>query len=338
MSDPESSSGQKKLIDLHKQLKNPALRIFAPVLERTLGISEFNEKYKLVTNHKTERNFFDHALHILGINYVISAEDRDRIPRTGPLIIVANHPHGGSDALALGSLLVSVRNDVKFLANYLTGIVPELDPYFFYVDPFAGNAAVKSNIGPLKLAIKHLKAGGSLATFPSGTVSHLHLLKRRVTDPQWTANSAAIARMTHATIIPVYIDGRNTDWFQLAGLIHPMLRTALLIREMMNQQGRSLELRVGQPIPPSRMEKFKSDEEATEYLRLKTYLLANRDKTERRHRFIKMPRLIWGKNRSQLPPIRTPLKPRSRPCRRTSCSSTTAKCPSTAAITITSLS
>jgi putative hemolysin len=295
MSENPASTKDEKLIDLKRSFSNPILKLASPLLEKALCVDDLNDIYTRASHMRSELNFFDRALHVTGIDYLISAEDRDRIPHEGTLIIVSNHPHGAIDGLLLGSLLVSVRNDVKFIVNYLLEYLKELDPYFIHVDPFGGTAATKSNAGPIKEVFKYLKAGGCIGTFPSGTVSHLVLSKRHVTDPRWNENIASIARRTRATVVPIFIQGRNSNIFQAAGLIHPKLRTALLLRELSAMQGKTIELRVGQPIPASRLDKFTSDTETIDYLRLKTYILGNRTEPEKKLRFIRMPRLTRAK-------------------------------------------
>ncbi|HNX05508.1 MAG TPA: 1-acyl-sn-glycerol-3-phosphate acyltransferase, partial [Opitutales bacterium] len=161
---------EAKLIDLRKSFSNPLLKLLSPVIEEILSADAINGIYSRTRKLPPELNFFDRAMHAANANYVISAEDRDRIPREGTVIVVANHPHGAMDGMVLGSLLASVRNDVKFIANYMLSRVPELKDIFIAVDPFGGKDAAKANVAPLKEVLKFLKAGGCIATFPSGTV------------------------------------------------------------------------------------------------------------------------------------------------------------------------
>ncbi len=289
MTDNHTVCQDKKLIDLRKIFHNPILRSMAPFIENTLAAPALNDIYSRACLMDPGLSFFDRTLFTSGVNYVVSAEDRDRIPADGPLIVVANHPFGGIDGMALGSLIYSVRKDTKFFVNFLLGAIEEMKSFFISVNNFGGNDATRSNIGPMKEALKWLKNGGCLGTFPSGTVSHLHIKKRHVSDPDWNDNVAGLVRRTGASVLPVYIMGRNSNFFQCAGLLHPRLRTALLIRELVRMRGQTIELRVGQPIPASRLTKFESDAEMTSFMRLKTYNLKNRTEPEKKHRFIRMP-------------------------------------------------
>jgi putative hemolysin len=118
-----------------------------------------------------------------------------------------------------------------------------------------------------------VREGGVLLIFPSGAVSHLHLRRREVADPVWQVSAGALIRHCRAPVIPVFIPGRNGALFQLAGLLHPRLRTALLGRMLLAHRGQTVRLRGGRPIPWSRLAACSDDRERIDYLRLRTYLL-----------------------------------------------------------------
>ncbi len=165
---------------------------------------------------------------------------------------------------------------LRFISNYLLMQVPELRPWIFPVDPFNRAGSARQNLKGMKDAIKHLRGGGCISTFPSGTVSHLQLRQGAVTDPPWNTHVARLARAAEATVLPIYVEGQNSALFQLAGLVHPLLRTALLPREMMQQRAHLLRMRIGQPIPFKRLDDFPTDGAMTEFLRLNTYMLRDR--------------------------------------------------------------
>lgn len=276
-----AATPEPKLIDFNLLLKKPwqraAFSRIGGALERFLGIDTLNKAYDRTIHRSEGRNFFEKALREINVQYLISEEDRARIPTSGPLVVVANHPLGALEGIVLGALLLSVRQDVKLLVNYLLNHMQAMRPWNIAVDPFGGLDATRSNIGPIKECLKWLKGGGVIATFPSGTVSHYHISKGTVTDPVWNANIAALARHSKATVLPVYFPGRNGLLFQIAGFLHPRLRTILLPREFSKRLGTDLHVRVGRPIPPSKLKEFVDDKEAIDYLRLKTYILKDRE-------------------------------------------------------------
>jgi putative hemolysin len=214
--------------------------------------------------------------------------DLKRIPAAGPLVVVANHPFGGVDGLVLAALVERIRPDAKLLVSYLLACIPEMGEISFFVDPFGGPAARSRNRQSLAAAARWLKSGGALLTFPAGEVSHLSFRSACVTDPPWSDSIARLVHRTRATVVPAYVDGRNGGAFQLAGLVHPRLRTALLPRELANKAGRSIRLEWGSPIPFSRLERLirlagpasrmsrANVAPLTEYLRLRTYILRGR--------------------------------------------------------------
>ena len=208
----------------------------------------------------------------------VQPADLEHIPAKGPLVVVANHPFGVLDGAALGALLLRVRPDVKVMTNSLLEGIPELHEHCFFVDPFHTPSSPERNLKALKQAIEWLRQGGALAVFPAGEVSQLKVREGQVTDPVWNNLAARLVRKTGASALPVYFCGHNSMAFQLLGLINPRLRTLLLMQEFLQQQGKTLQVRVGSAVPSELIASIASDDEATEYLRLRTYLLSYRGK------------------------------------------------------------
>jgi putative hemolysin len=243
-------------------------------VEHLLAFPRLNAAYADVMRQSDDRSFFDKALDRLGVAYDCPAEDLRRLSQvTGPAIIVANHPFGGIEGLILSSLLTSLRCDVKFMANHLLGIIPEMRDLIIAVDVWSGKGSVARNIRPLRECIQHVRNGGMLVVFPAGTVSHLDVQKGAVIDPAWSATVARLVRKTGAPVVPLFIHGTNSAWFQLAGLVHPLLRTALLPNELLNKQRKVIQMRIGSPIPFERLASFASDALITDHLRFRTYLM-----------------------------------------------------------------
>ncbi|MDO9631567.1 MAG: GNAT family N-acyltransferase, partial [Humidesulfovibrio sp.] len=149
-------------------------------------------------------------------------------------------------------------------------------PLLIELDPFGGKGSAARNIAGLRASLGWLKKGGALIAFPAGEVSSLALKKRMVADPPWQRGVAAIARKAGAPVLPVFFQGRNSNWFQAAGLVHPRLRTLLLPHENLGHCGQELELSIGAPVAPEKLAAFSSDEEASVYLRFRCHLLRNR--------------------------------------------------------------
>lgn len=281
------SPPDQKLIDLGALLR-PGWQRFAlgPLLTFTgklLGCEGCNSVYRLVCEDAAagrEGNFFEHTLRHLGVRYTVSPEDLARIPRQGPLLVTANHPYGGVDGIVLGALLLTVRPDVRMLVNHLLNRIGPMSPWNVAVDPFGGEGAARANIGPMKECFRWLREGGVIAGFPAGEVSHFHFSKRGVVDGKWTDHFAILARRLKVPVTPVYFSGRNSGFFVGAGLLHPRLRTVLLPEELMRMRNRVIEVRIGEVISPTQLAGFAEERDCTSFLRLKTYVLGNRQNVE----------------------------------------------------------
>ena len=206
--------------------------------------------------------------------------DRSRIPATGPVVVVANHPYGVLDGAILTVLLTRVRPDVKVLTNLLLSDIPELQQHCIFVDPFQTDHPADSNRKALREALAWLQQGSMLAIFPAGEVAHWQMPAAQIADPAWNDTAVRLIRRTRATALPVYFCGRNSVGFQLLGMIHPKLRSAFLLQEFLQQEGKEVEVRIGSAIPADAIDSIHDDREAINYLRSRTYLLARRSRME----------------------------------------------------------
>jgi putative hemolysin len=227
----------------------------------------------------------ENLLTVMRVELRVDAADTARIPATGPVVVVANHPFGMLDGAVLAVLLTRVRPDVKVMTNYLLRDVPELARHCIFVNPFESSSEVRGsgdvNRRAVREALAWLREGGMLAVFPAGEVSHWQFPQAEIADPAWNDTAARLIRRTGAAALPVYFCGRNSVGFHLFGMIHPRLRTAFLLQEFLQQEGRTVEVRVGSEIPGDSVGGIANDQEAIEYLRWRTYLLARRSRPEK---------------------------------------------------------
>jgi putative hemolysin len=244
-------------------------------LARVLLFDQLNALYHQTLHLQDSRGFPEKLLEALRIRYEVSPGDLARIPPEGPVVVTSNHPFGAIEGIILATILRSVRPDVKLMANFLLGSIPELRDLVILVDPFARQTSVYANVRALRETLNWLKGGAMLAVFPAGEVSHIDLASRSVTDPEWSESIARIIRATGARALPVCFSGANGLAFQVLGLVHPRLRTALLPHEFLNKRDKTIPLRIGTPIPFSRLAAFKTDREMMAYLRHRTYALAH---------------------------------------------------------------
>jgi putative hemolysin len=245
------------------------------IAERLLALKTLKNVHQDIPAGKNSAEFLNNVLDRFQIRHSICPEDRRAIPRKGPTVVIANHPFGGIDGILLASILCSVRTDVKILANYFLGRIPEMRPLFFMVDPFGNKFSINKNRTALKKAVRWIRGGGLLMVFPAGEVSHFRWKTKKIEDPEWDKRVARLIRWTRARVVPAYFKGRNSLAFQAAGLIHPLLRTLMLPRELLQKQSTHIHLKIGSPIPYRRIAGITRDSDLTAYLRFRTYLLGN---------------------------------------------------------------
>ncbi len=163
-------------------------------LERVFRLHRLGRVYAQIVERENLKGFIDESLTRLKITYEISANGLANLPRSGPLLVVANHPFGGIEGLILASCLLGVREDTKVMANFLLGRIPELRELLLCVDPFQTKKSAARNLKPLKDAMGWLKKGHVLAAFPGGEVSHLNMRAREIVDPAWHHSIGRMAR------------------------------------------------------------------------------------------------------------------------------------------------
>ena len=269
-------------ITIPRRRLNAPLRWLVPVLERGVGLHKLADVYHHSVMLSQSEEFWRAGLRSMEMTYEIASGDIERIPEEGPVVVVANHPFGGIEGLILADLLRRRRPDSKVMASYLLSRIPELHEVFVLVDPFEGDTAASRNMRAVRESLRYLQNGHALGIFPAGTVSHLHLSQREVSDPAWHASTAWMVRKTKATVVPVYFHGKNSSFFQAAGLIHPLIRTALLPREMMRKRHLCAPVHIGTPLKWDKLEAFDNDRDLIDYLRLRTYLLKGKAKAASR--------------------------------------------------------
>jgi len=246
-------------------------------IEHFLAFPRLNRAYADIARMSDSRPFTEKVMEKLNITYDLTEQDLSRLTiPSGPVIVVANHPFGGIEGIILASILRSLRCDVKFMANYLLNTIPEMRDMLIAVDPFKRESSVRENIKPIRECIEWVRNGGMLVVFPAGEVSHFDIQKGTVTDPAWSPSIARVILKTGAPVLPVFFQGTNSAAFHMAGMVHPILRTAMLPNELLNKGRKNIQVRVGDIIPFDKLSNLEQDTLIIEYLRFRTYLLEHR--------------------------------------------------------------
>jgi putative hemolysin len=250
------------------------------IVRRLLGLDQAERLYASLQS-SSATPLTDRLLNRLFVTYRVGDHDLRQIPRSGATVIVANHPFGILEGAVLATLLTRIRPDVRFLANQVLSAIPEVRGLLIPISVKGGRASTASNAAGWRRAIQFLRDGGCLVVFPAGEVSRYRLSTRGVTDSQWHSSAARLIEKAASgnvavSAVPVFIRGANSLAFQILGLLHPRVRTALLLRELLNKKHRGIELRIGSPVPHTKLLEIPTAEERTQYLRWRTYLLAGR--------------------------------------------------------------
>jgi putative hemolysin len=193
---------------------------------------------------------FDAALRVLQVTPQLSGvANLARIPTGGGLLLVANHPFGILDGLALGHLGMRLRGNVRILTNSLLCRVPEVAPYLLPVD-FSGTAAARRLTSETRRqAMALLAAGQVVAVFPAGGVATANApVRGRAFDAPWHPFVGRLATLPGVTTLPLHFGGQNSRLFQIASHTSYALRVALIFHETRRRIGDPLAVTIGAPI------------------------------------------------------------------------------------------
>lgn len=205
------------------------------------------------------QGFWKQALEVMGIDLQTPAAQIANIPKEGPLVIVANHPHGLVDGMVLGELIGRVRTDYKILTRSLLTGVGEIEQFMIPV-PFAHEeGALKQNLEMRKRAMDHLKDGGVIVLFPSGVVASSDTMFGPVIERDWNPFTSKMIQRSDARCLPIFFPGRNSRWYQMANQMSATLRQGLLLYEVVHALNKPQAPVVGTPIERHEIESWASN-------------------------------------------------------------------------------
>jgi len=200
--------------------------------------------------------FWAQALGIMRIDIRTPADQIARIPKQGPVIVVANHPHGLVDGMVLANLIGQVRTDYKILTRSLLTGVSEIEEFMIPV-PFPHEPDAREQSLEMRArAMAHLKAGGVIVLFPSGVVAHSDTWWGPAVEGVWNPFTAKMIQRSGASVVPIYFPGQNSRAYQIANQLSATLRQGLLIHEVMHACGTPQKPVVGPVITPDEVRAF----------------------------------------------------------------------------------
>lgn len=243
-------------------------------IEYTTGRRKIESIYRHIINLKPEpREIWQMVPEKLDFQLEYNAQQLKKIPRDGPVIFVANHPFGVADGLVFGHLVNQVRPDFFFLVNEVLCREPLLDNYLLPVDFRNSAEALKRNIKTKQHTVECLKAGRSLAIFPAGGVATSRYFYSKAYDLEWKLFTAKVARLSKATIVPMFFHGQNSRLFQMISQFSLTLRLGLLLNETRNKMGKPIKIEIGDPISYENYKHIKDRQALTHFLKKTTFTL-----------------------------------------------------------------
>ncbi|MHB9326307.1 lysophospholipid acyltransferase family protein [Phytobacter ursingii] len=212
------------------------------LLRRLLYEQEF-QQFAANHPHLKGLDMVEQVLEHLQIRCTIPAYDLEQIPEQGPLVIIANHPTGTLDGLALMYAVSRVRRDVKVVTNRMLSHLEPLSSLFIPVDNMGGGRTRKASLQQMEAQLQN---GGALIFFPAGEVSRL--TRKGIRDGKWHPGFIKLAAKFRAPLLPVWINARNSPLFYASALLSDTLPMLLLMQQMFRRRGTPLPITIGQRI------------------------------------------------------------------------------------------
>lgn len=219
-------------------IKKPTLSILRKLTHESV-INAFLEENK----DKNAVDFIDQTFDYFDLHYAVSQRDKLNIPAQGRVVIVANHPIGSLDGLAILRLIKEVRSDVKIVANDLLMAITPLHDSLLPLDNMTRSAYKQS----YKAIVNALESEQAVIVFPAGEVSRASA--RGIKDSAWHGGFLHFARKTQSPLLPIHITAKNSLLFYGASMLYKPLGTALLVNEMFNKRSSEIRFRIGEIIP-----------------------------------------------------------------------------------------
>jgi putative hemolysin len=184
----------------------------------------------------------------------VSVMNPERIPASGRCVVVANHPTGIADGIAVFDAIRARRADAVFFANAdALRVSPRLGEAVIPVEWVVAKRTREKTRATLQAAKEAFEADRCVVMFPAGRLARV-APDGSVTDPEWAATAASLARKYAAPIVPIHVAGPTSTLFHLFDRISPELRDITLFHELLNKRRKAFQLKVGKPIPSSRLD------------------------------------------------------------------------------------
>lgn len=249
-----------------------ARRAVIRMIERATGQPHLKRLYSefqddLATG-RSDDDFFTAGVKKLELDLDYDEAKLLAAPRTGPLVVIANHPFGVLDGIVICHMMLKLRRDFRILSNSALYRVPEIYDWLLPIDFNETREALETNLKSRAEARRFLQTGGALIIFPAGGVATTPgAFARRAIDAEWKPLTARLILQGQAPVLPMFFEGQNSRLFQIASQMSMTVRLALIFREVHRRIGSKLFIRIGDTIPFERIAEIEDKHRVMSFLR-----------------------------------------------------------------------
>jgi putative hemolysin len=255
----------------------PLKRGLIRLIEKATGQPKLKRMY--VHNQRFPwpgETFFEAAVRSLELDVRYDARALAAVPKTGPVVFVANHPYGVLDGIVMAWLVSKVRSDFAVLTHIVLTRAPEAAGFILPVDFSGTEEAERTNLASRATARARLANGGAVVVFPAGAISTTpdKLGLKPAIDGRWQPFASQLIQRSNATVIPIWFGGQNSRLFQIASHVSQTLRLSLIFHEVRARIGATLPVVIGAPIPFAALAATRDRQALADELRARVYALA----------------------------------------------------------------
>lgn len=245
--------------------------LIAKIVMKVGGFDKVNRVYDSA-KYKSGTDIEDTMIDGLGITRKVHNIDVLKQFEGKPFITVSNHPYGHIDGIMLIGEVAKVRPDYKVMVNWMLSLIDIMGDHFIGVNPYNADTVKKSSLGGVKECIMHIKQNHPLGFFPAGAVSK-NIGRNRVEDREWQEGVIKLIQKAKVPVIPIYISGQNSWFFNFLDKVDWRIRTVRLCHELDTKKGKSINMVFGDPIFPEEQAQYKDAKILGKFLKEKTYAL-----------------------------------------------------------------
>lgn len=259
-------------IDLDKIVRNKSGKRKVPgfvvnILKRIVHQDEINA---FLRRHHDKKGLAWSQAFLDEFDIKIKTYGEANIPTEGRFIFAANHPLGGTESHAFMTVVGRHFSKIKVPVNDLLMHLKPMESIFVPLNKFGSQS--RDNI---QLLNDTFASDAQILMFPAGLASRK--IKGEIKDLEWKKTFITKAVQYKRDVIPVYIEGRNSNFFYNLAKLRKLLRIKFnvemmfLPNELFKQRGLTICIHFGKPISYKKFDASKSPQEWAAFVKNKVY-------------------------------------------------------------------